>query len=385
MTLEQRGWTAEPVVRVFAGVARGGRSGRLKTAILRCRGEGWSVRVLHTDAVTNPPVQGTPRDVSRSICRAVVGLAGDAGVPLSAIDVLGLADVVDDVVQLATEIAERIGVTVVTRFGERDKAVGGRGAPLSPAADWILLRSAKSTRLLVHLGPSIQVTLLEAGGSPEEVLAFDAGPGTDFLDALALRLSQGRYPFDPSGHFAVQGRQCEPLIEQWTSHPFLLKRPPRFLDPSEFDEAFVESSLTFAREQRLHAKDVLCSANHFVTRALRDAIRRLLPSSTAPVEVIACGSGIKNGFLWKLTREACEPTPVRRTDDLGAPGEVLPAVRAALLAYLAMENLPGNIPRLTGASAFRVLGTIVPGSSANWDRWVCNLADCFDGQVQRAA
>lgn len=385
MTVEHRGWTAEPVVRVFAGVARGRRSGRLKTAILRCRGDGWNLRVLHIDAVTSPALQGTQRDLARTICRAVVGLAGDAGVPLSAIDVLGLADVVDDVVQLAAEIAERTGVTVVTRFGERDRAVGGRGGPLSPAPDWILLHSPRSTRLLVHLGPSVQVTLLTAGGSPEDVLAFDAGPCADFLDALALRLSQGRYPFDPSGHFAVQGRQCEPLIEQWTSHPFLLKRPPRFLDPSAFDEAFIESSLTFAREQRLHAKDVLCSANHFVTRALRDAIRRLLPSATAPDEVIASGSGIKNGFLWKLAREACEPTPVRRTDDLGAPGEVLPAVHAALLAFLAMENLPGNIPRVTGASAFRVLGTIVPGSSVNWDRWVCNLADRFDAQIRRAA
>lgn len=385
MTIEASGWSTDAVVRVFAGVARGSQSNRLKAAILRCHGDGWNLRVLHTDAVTLPLPSGGIRELARAVCQAVVGLAGELGLELAAIDSLGLGQCLEDDIGLASEIAERTGLTVVARLEDRDRAVGGRGRPLSPVPDWILYRSSRSTRLLVHLGASVQFTLLAAGRSAADAVCFDAGPGTDFLDNLARRLSDGKHAFDPSGHFAVQGKQCEALIEQWTSHPFLLRHPPRFVDEATFNADFIESSLAFARERRLNGKDVLCSANHFIGRALRDSVDRFLPVSSPPDNVIFSGGGIRNGLLWKLASEIFDAIPIHRTDELGVPIDVRAAVHAALMGFLAMENLPGNIPAATGASAFRVLGTIIPGSQSNWDRWVCNVADRFDMDVRRAA
>lgn len=388
MAIESSLWTNSPSVRVFGGAAIGERSGRLKVALVRCSGDGWNVRVLRTDAVTLPlldSANGKAIGLAKAIGQAIVSLAGQVDVPLAAIDSLGLDMLRGHSAELAHDIAERTGLTVVTCFSDRDRAVGGRGHPLSPVADWILYGTTRLTRLLVHLGPSVQLTMLVAGKPAANVVCFDAGPGSDFLDALTNRLSSGRYPFDPTGHFAVQGHQSEELIAQWLSHPFLVHPIPRFVDRDTFEADFLESSIAFAQERRLGAKDLLCSANHFVSRAIQDAVRRLLPGQPVVHEVIVSGGGIRNGLLWKLLNEALAGLAIRRTDDLGIPAEVRTAVHAALLGLLAMENLPGNVPSVTGASAYRVLGAIIPGSQSNWDRWVCNLADRFDSEARRAA
>jgi anhydro-N-acetylmuramic acid kinase len=202
---------------------------------------------------------------------------------------------------------------------------------------------------------------------------------------LVSELSQGRHPFDPSGHFAVQGRICEELISKWSSHPFLLRPPPKFLDGAAFTAEICPSSLLFARDKRLSARDVLCSANQFVVRNLQEAIHRFVPQSQSIDEVWVSGGGSWNGFLWKLLADGLAPIPVARTDEAGVPAEARRAIHAALLAFFTMENLPANIPVLSGAAHQRVLGQITPGSRENWDRWVCNLADCFELVSEQAA
>lgn len=387
MVLEAPAWSAEPLTRLFVGVSVGSRSGRLKTALLRCRGEGWSLRCARVDAATLPPPPSGTAAMAKAICDAVLSLANRSGVPMAALDCLGLGSLpADDAPgQVAAHVAERMGTTVVSGFEYRDKACGGRGGPLSPLPDWFLYRSPKLSRLLIHLGRSLQITLVTGSAVPKQLLCFDVGPCCDFLDLLAAELSQGRLPFDPSGHFAVQGRVSPELISKWLSHPFLLRPPPKSLVGDEFGRDLVEASLTFAREKHLTARDVLCSANHFVAQNLLEAIRRFLPPARRIDEVWASGGGSWNGFLWKLLQDRLDPAPVLRTDDSGIPSEARSAIHVALLSYLTMENLAGNVPMISGARFDRVLGQITPGSPENWDRWVCNLADRFDLAHDQAA
>ncbi|MGL4465123.1 MAG: anhydro-N-acetylmuramic acid kinase, partial [Planctomycetia bacterium] len=151
----------------------------------------------------------------------------------------------------------------------------------------------------------------------------------------------------------------------------------------EFGEPFRQASLAFAREQKLTADDVLCTANHFVVRNLRDAVQRL-PGSLVD-EVWVAGGGVWNGFLWRLLQDAFAPYALARTDAVGLPGEARRAVHAALLAYFLTDNVPANLPALTGARRPMLLGSLVPGSVRQWDRWVCHLADRLDDDVDRMA
>lgn len=374
MALDVVGWNS-PAARLFAGVSFGRSSGRLKMALLLCRGEGWSLRV-HESHSLSLPTESTP--LPELIGNAFHDICDRARVSPGAVDVIGLTDIAESQEsRVAAILAGQTGVTCVSGFHHQDIAAGGCGKPFGPVPNWFLHRSARAGRLLVDLGPTLRVTLLPRGGGPDKIVCFDAGPCCHFLDRLMAALSRGRYPFDPSGHFAVQGTSSESLINKWISHPFLLKAPPRFLENDDFSDGFLDDSLAFARELKLSAPDVLCSANHFVIRNLQEAVHRFLDIEQVE-QVRVCGGGSWNGLLWKLVTETFSPKPVIRTDDLGVPSETRRAIQAALLGYCAIEHLPANIPALTGARRPRVLGQITPGAEDNWDRCIVNLADRFE-------
>ncbi|MBY0586456.1 anhydro-N-acetylmuramic acid kinase [bacterium] len=376
MVLEEGGWNLGPTTRVFAGVSVGRTSGTLKLAILRSRGQGWQWRAQHLDGLTLDQPSPAPMLDIDPILEGLDRLCEETAVPRSAIDSLGILNLPGDEVGLAQKLAEATGITTLCRFGSSSTL--GLERPWMAMGDWLLFRSSKTPRIVVDLGSVVRLTFLPSHPVPRGIISFDVGPGNHFLNELVHRLSQGRYAFDPSGHFAVQGQQDEEILSHWSSHPFLLKAPPRFLDVNLFGERFIESSMTMARERRRAAKDLLCTASHFIAGCLKDALHRFLPETGKQEEVFLVGGGVRNGLLRKLIEEALWPREIRPSTDVGVADEIRSAAHAALLAFMAMENLA--IPGVD-----KVLGTIIPGSKEHWDRWVCHLADRFDADARRAA
>src|SRR5205085_3394939 len=139
---------------------------------------------------------------------------------------------------MAAAVAERCGVTTVSDFRSRDVAAGGQGVPLAALTDYLLFRHPAEGRLLVHLGGLARVVYLPPGGRIPEVVGFEAAPCNVLLDALMRHVTGGREPYDPGGKHAVQGRCVEPLLQQWLSHPYLLRRPPKSLPRHSFGPAF---------------------------------------------------------------------------------------------------------------------------------------------------
>src|SRR5438132_689788 len=110
---------------------------------------------------------------------------------------------------MAAIVAERTGLTTIHDFRSRDLAVGGQGVPLVALADYLMLRDADESRLLIHLGGLARVAFLPAGRRVQDIVGFEVGPCNILLDGLMRELSGGRESFDAGGKYAVQGR-CLP-------------------------------------------------------------------------------------------------------------------------------------------------------------------------------
>jgi anhydro-N-acetylmuramic acid kinase len=289
--------------------------------------------------------------------------------------------------EVADRVAEQTGLTVLHGFRHRDRAAGGTGHPITPAADYLLLRAATHTRLLVHLGAVTSLVLVPAGGKVSAVIGFEAGPGNQLLDALLFHGTRGKEVADPGGKKAVQGKCLEPLLARWLEHPHLTRVPPKAVHPDAFGRSFLLAAFDSARQLGGGLPDLLCTATHLAARAMGDAARVWLPTPPTPRQVFATGGGVRNGFLWQLVSQQFAGEVVARADDAGLPALARNAAAAAVLAALTCDGVAGNLSVLTGATGGRLLGHFAPGDGRNWAKvaaWVADQTGEYP-RVNRAA
>lgn len=268
----------------------------------------------------------------------------------------------------ASVIAERLGVDVVSDFRTRDVAAGGQGAPLVPIAD-ALLFAGDAWRLLQNVGGIGNVTVLPPrtpGGSAAEltaVRAFDTGPGVAVIDAVARAL-RPTLPYDVDGRLAAAGTPNRAVVEALLADPYFAAPPPKSTGRELFGAAYAERlrAACAATDPNGRDEDVVATAVLLTAAALADAYRRFVPEPAA--EVLLSGGGAQNpALVASVTAELARaglPIRVRRFDDVFFDGEAKEAVAFALLGYLHLARLPGNVPAATGARGPRVLGALSP-------------------------
>src|SRR5437764_1417057 len=110
----------------------------------------------------------------------------------------------------AAIIAARLGVPVVADFRPADMAAGGKGAPLVPFFDYALFRHPRRGRILQNIGGIANLTAIPARAGPDDVIAFDTGPGNMVIDACCQRLFH--LPMDRNGAIARRGRVLQTVI-----------------------------------------------------------------------------------------------------------------------------------------------------------------------------
>ena len=275
---------------------------------------------------------------------------------------------------MAAVVAERCGVTTVSDFRSRDVAAGGQGVPLAALTDYILFRHPREGRLLFHLGGLARVVFVPADCRIHEVVGFEANPCNLLLDALMTHLTGGREPYDPGGKHAVQGKCIDALLQNWLSHPYLQRRPPKSLPRHLFGDDFAAQAVQQVRQLGGSLHDLLCTATHFVACGITSAVRRFLPSGQRIHRVLLSGGGVRNGLLWNLLEQSFTGVPFERTDEVGVPADLRRALSFGMLAALTLDGVPANVPSATGAAGSRLLGSLTPGSSINWARCLAWMA-----------
>ncbi len=102
-------------------------------------------------------------------------------------------------------------------------------------------------------------------------------------------------------------------------------------------------------------QDVQATLVELSARSIAEAIAHL-PTPTA--EVYVCGGGSHNTTLMRSLTRQLPNLPVQTTAALGLDPDWVEACAFAWLAHCTLENVPGNLPAVTGARRPVILGGI---------------------------
>jgi anhydro-N-acetylmuramic acid kinase len=287
----------------------------------------------------------------------------------------------------ATRLAELAGVTVIDAFPSRDIAAGGQGCSLDAMPLWLMLadRNAKvasqNRAVLIAQGQSRCYWLPPSDGLDAELPSIQQidAVGFDFLQQLVERLSRS----------GLSRSEFEKLYANGTSLESVRNKLLATIAASDDGTNSAVGSSQLARPLGVKMNLMKVAESFLADRP--DAVASLVRTSAESV-VDALAISLKNqkGNLKEVCIAAMpqlESCLINRFDQLlpnvtvrpitkqGFSASGLPAVTAAMLGLLHIDQMPANIPWMSGADSQRILGRLTPGRPANWRQLVRSMAD----------
>ncbi len=248
-------------------------------------------------------------------------------------------------------IAEATGVPVVADLRTRDVTAGGHGAPLASLFDHLLLSGSGHPTAALNLGGIANLTIVNPAG---DTLAFDTGPASALIDAAVGHLTGGAEAFDRGGARARRGRVSTDLLDALLAEPYYGKPPPKSTGKELFHLAYLMERVDAIGA--IEPDDLVATVTALTAVTVADACRQ-----HSVRRVVTSGGGVSNPALMDMVRQELPDTEITTIDELGIPADTKEAYFFAVIGFLTLHQLPGNLPSATGADHPTVLGCVLPG------------------------
>jgi anhydro-N-acetylmuramic acid kinase len=254
-------------------------------------------------------------------------------------------------------LAERTGVPVVSNFRARDIAAGGQGAPLVPFVDYLLFRHKTRTRIALNIGGIGNITVIPPGAKPEDVIAFDTGPGNMVIDALAREVSGGKLAYDRDAKLARSGQIDRALLDELMRDPYYRRQPPKSAGREQYGAEFVARM----KASGSPLEDLIATATVLTAATIAMGLSRgSWLAARSSVDLIASGGGVHNPMMMEHLAALLPDVDISISTDHGIDADAKEAIAFAVLAYQTWRGKAGNLPSATGAQRGVVLGSITP-------------------------
>ncbi len=289
----------------------------------------------------------------------------------------------------ATRLAELSGLSVIDDFPSRDIAVGGSGAPLECVPLWLMFadrdpKIASQNRVILMANEQVGVYQLPASDGLDADLppiVEIAAPGIEFLKDLPRLLQDwtGNQELEPAKLYA-EGI-ADPLLRERLVRQLVETKGNRDADSSGHRGAIndhdVSSQLNgitraYVCEERGELSNLIRTLIVVIVDRLVNEIKHCQPISRISVAASPSWEACLINRLQQVVPSHCS---VRSVADNGITGTSLSAAIASFLGILHIDQMPANVPWLTGAASQRILGHLTPGRPANWRQLVRMMAD----------
>lgn len=250
-------------------------------------------------------------------------------------------------------LAAKTGICVVADFRRKDMAFGGQGAPLVPAFHEAVFSERDRINVVLNIGGISNISLLIPNQS---VIGYDIGAGNTLLDAWIEKHHAKRY--DKDGEWAKSGQVDQALLSVLLDEAFFALPPPKSTGRELFNLGWLQQKLDLV--EPLAAQDVQATLVEFTVQSI---VQQLLPIAARhdlPCRLLVCGGGAQNPLIMQRLSMLLSDWAVQTTTKSGLDANDVEAAAFAWLAYRRCNQLPANLPSVTGASRAVSLGAIYP-------------------------
>ncbi len=247
-------------------------------------------------------------------------------------------------------LAAKTGIKTIMDFRRMDMAFGGEGAPLAPGFHQAFFNDVQENRVILNLGGIANITVL-SNKDDNEVTGFDTGPANCLMDSWIQNIKGEK--FDKDGLWATSGRVIPELLNAMLEESYFKLPAPKSTGRELFNLNWLNKHLEKIPEYK--NEDVQATLLELTAISVAEAVKMYAPETNA---VYACGGGAFNKQLLIRLGTYLTNVKVSTTGELGVSPDQVEAVAFAWLAMRRINNLPGNLPSVTGASQKVLLGTI---------------------------
>lgn len=253
----------------------------------------------------------------------------------------------------ASWIAEGTGVQVLSNIRSRDVAAGGQGAPLVSILDQLLLSDSNTPQGALNLGGISNITITSNSSAP---IAYDVGPANGLMDAAILAYTKGETSFDLDGLIAARGRVNQEHLKLFLSHPYFEVKPPKSTGKEIFHLPYLVEIL--GPVQSWVIEDVMATLLEVTVETVAQEVEKFELAS-----LYVAGGGAANKQLMRRMQQRLAHCKLLNMSELGISSQSKEAIAFALIGFLSLHSLPGQIPSCTGANGERILGSLTPGAN----------------------
>lgn len=243
----------------------------------------------------------------------------------------------------AHTISTKLGIKVVADFRQKDIALGGEGAPLTPAFHNFIFKNIENCGV-VNIGGMANITILQ-----ERLIGYDTGCGNVLMDICSKRYTNKS--FDNNGNLARSGNINQELLHKMLSESFFSKKYPKSTGRELFNDTWLNTMLDGF--DTLKASDIQATLLELTTQSIANEVKKHMLKT-----LIVCGGGAKNTYLLEVLQSKLPLTKVITSDSIGVSSEFLEAMA---FAYFAKQRIDGNVIKIcsvTNASRDALLGVI---------------------------
>jgi anhydro-N-acetylmuramic acid kinase len=219
--------------------------------------------------------------------------------------------------------------------------------------DYLLYRHRRLGRVALNIGGIANLTGIPAGAAPEQVIAFDTGPGNMVVDQLVAACTEGKQKFDRGGRMARRGRVETGLLDELLGDAYYRKAPPKSAGREQYGRERL-------RATGVPPENLIATATALTAAAVAEGLEQFVRPRMKVDELIVSGGGVHNPQMLGYLMAFLPNVAIMSSADFGVDVDAKEAIAFAVLAYETWRRRPANLPSATGARRAVVLGKISP-------------------------